>query len=394
MAEKENHMKATGIKTRLVPHGWKEAGIYLLTLNVDGWKPVLGELAGDAERARIEASALGIRVSQEIQRLPQFYPQIKILAKQIMPDHLHVVLQVTEPLPVALGLVVRGLKQGCNRAWREVSLAREDGALAASEDVGKAAMQSPSGLTAKVDQAYAAIQSPSALTAKVNQAYAAIQSPSALTAKVDQAYAAIQSPSALTATTDAGIRSGALFETGYHVRALIDRGQLKKMIDYVHDNPRRLAVRREKAAYFRIHRNITAAGRTFDAYGNTELLKGRCLSVVCHGGWTRQEKEAYRQERLSAAREGAALAGAFISKQESDIRNEAIAAGGSIILLIENGFPERYKPQGRWFNLCAEGRLLLLAPWAHRKENHTISRDQCLQLNRMAEEIEAERAKR
>lgn len=352
MAEKENHMESADIRTRLVPHGWKEAGIYLLTLNVDGWKPVLGELAGDVERARIEASALGIRVSQEIQRLPQFFPQIKILAKQIMPDHLHVVLQVMEPLPVALGLVVRGLKQGCNRAWREVI-------LAASEDVGKAPMESPS----------------------------------AETATKGQAYAAMESPSEGTANAGVDIQSGALFETGYHARALIEKGQLKHMIEYVHDNPRRLAVRKRKAAYFHVHKNITAAGRTFEAYGNTELLKGRCLSVVCHGGWNRHEQETYRQERLSAAKEGAALVGAFISRQESDIRNEAIEAGGSIILLIENGFPERYKPQGRWFDLCAEGRLLLLAPWAYRKEKHTISRNQCLRLNRMAEEIEAERAR-
>lgn len=370
MAEKENHMESAGIRTRLVPHGWKEAGIYLLTLNVDGWKPVLGELAGDAERARIEASALGIRVSQEIQRLPQFFPQIKILAKQIMPDHLHVVLQVMEPLPVALGLVVRGLKQGCNRAWREVI-------LAASEDVGKAAMESPSALTATTDVG----------------AIAAMESPSAETATKGQAYAAMESPSEGTANAGVDIQSGALFETGYHARALIEKGQLKHMIEYVHDNPRRLAVRKRKAAYFHVHKNITAAGRTFEAYGNTELLKGRCLSVVCHGGWNRHEQETYRQERLSAAKEGAALVGAFISRQESDIRNEAIEAGGSIILLIENGFPERYKPQGRWFDLCAEGRLLLLAPWAYRKEKHTISRNQCLRLNRMAEEIEAERAR-
>lgn len=165
------------------------------------------------------------------------------------------------------------------------------------------------------------------------------------------------------------------------------------MIGYVHDNPRRLAVQRENKALFHIQRKITTAGRTFDAYGNTELLKGRCLSVVCHGEWNRHEQETYRQGRITAAKEGAALVGAFISKQESDIRDEAIEAGGSIILLIENGFPERYKPQGRWFDLCAEGRLLLLAPWAYRKENHTISRDQCLRLNLVAEEIEAERAK-
>lgn len=47
------------IKTKIVPHGWKEAGIYLLTLNVNGRKPLLGRLEGTPEKARIEATELG-----------------------------------------------------------------------------------------------------------------------------------------------------------------------------------------------------------------------------------------------------------------------------------------------------------------------------------------------
>jgi len=125
------------VKTRIVPHGWREAGIYLLTLNVNGRKPLLGRLEGTPEKARIEATDLGVRVSQEIQHISSYYPQIQVLAKQLMPDHLHVVLYVKEPLPVAIGLVVRGLKQGCNRAVREI----------AERNYVLAAMQSPSGMT-------------------------------------------------------------------------------------------------------------------------------------------------------------------------------------------------------------------------------------------------------
>ena len=39
-----------------------------------------------------------------------------------MPDHLHGILFVTEPLPVHLGRVINGFKAGCNKAARELGL--------------------------------------------------------------------------------------------------------------------------------------------------------------------------------------------------------------------------------------------------------------------------------
>ena len=44
--------------------------------------------------------------------------QIKILAITLMPDHIHGILHVTEPLPVHLGQVISGFKAGCNRIAR------------------------------------------------------------------------------------------------------------------------------------------------------------------------------------------------------------------------------------------------------------------------------------
>jgi len=54
--------------------------------------------------------------------IPRYYPQIKILALTVMPDHIHGILFVTEPLPVHLGKVINGFKTGCNRAARESGL--------------------------------------------------------------------------------------------------------------------------------------------------------------------------------------------------------------------------------------------------------------------------------
>jgi hypothetical protein len=67
---------------------------------------------------------------------------------------------------------------------------------------------------------------------------------------------------------------------------------------------------------------------------------------------------------------------------------EAMDRGYNIILLRENGFPPLYKPSGESFTTCSEGSLLQISPWEFHMERKTISREQCLILNRMAEEIQ------
>ena len=66
---------------------------------------------------------------------------------------------------------------------------------------------------------------------------------------------------------------------------------------------------------------------------------------------------------------------------------EAMNRGYNIILLRENGFPKLYKPTGEAFNACTQGRLLQISPWDYHMERRTISREECLQLNSMAEII-------
>ena len=46
-----------------------------------------------------------------------------------------------------------------------------------------------------------------------------------------------------------------------------------------------------------------------------------------------------------------------------------------------------WKPGGSQFDACAEGRLLLIAPWPHHNERLTITRAQCNVLNAIAREI-------
>ena len=66
---------------------------------------------------------------------------------------------------------------------------------------------------------------------------------------------------------------------------------------------------------------------------------------------------------------------------------EAMNRGYRMILVTENGFPPLYKPAGESFDACSAGRLLQASPWQYHMERRTISREQCLMLNRLVEDI-------
>ena len=91
---------------------------------------------------------------------------------------------------------------------------------------------------------------------------------------------------------------------------------------------------------------------------------------------------------LACGEAGGVLISAAIATREKEVMREAMDRGYNIILLRENGFPPLYKPSGESFTVCSEGRLLQISPWEFHMERKTISREQCLILNRMAEEIQ------
>lgn len=111
------------MKRRMAGHNYHGRGIYMITLCVEKRIPRLGALRGpDSCHSQpwVSLSSLGKHVEAEWLGIPRYYPQIKVLALTVMPDHLHGILFVMEPLPVHLGKVINGFKAGCNRAAREM----------------------------------------------------------------------------------------------------------------------------------------------------------------------------------------------------------------------------------------------------------------------------------
>ena len=70
--------------------------MYMITMEVENRRPLFGKVvgnpdaaAGSVEAPHIELSPLGAAVQAEWQGIPRYYPQIEIMAVQMMPDHMH-----------------------------------------------------------------------------------------------------------------------------------------------------------------------------------------------------------------------------------------------------------------------------------------------------------------
>ena len=113
------------MKRRHDHHDYQSPCIYMITLAINGRRPLLGTVHGPDEshpQPWFCPAPLGNRIAQCWHEMPQFYPQVRLLALQLMPDHLHGIIHITDRLPRHLGHVINGFKVGCNRVARELSL--------------------------------------------------------------------------------------------------------------------------------------------------------------------------------------------------------------------------------------------------------------------------------
>lgn len=131
-----------------------------------------------------------------------------------------------------------------------------------------------------------------------------------------------------------GIYAQSIFEKNFHDRFLRKDHSLDVIFRYIRQNPYRLLVRRLYPDYW-----------------------------------------------MYAAANGGVLVSPFISGKEKEIRDNAEAEGSKIILISNEAFGERYKPGGKNFQMCEEGRMLIVSP----RQTLPGSRNTYLLLNSLAE---------
>ena len=303
-------------------NGWDYRGraIYHFTMPVEARYPLFGTLEGEsAEKAFVRLNPFGRQVCRMLSGLAQFYEQkgyaLKVLTQMVMPDHIHLVIQVLEPLPQSIGAVVRGFKSACTKIYKEEYFSSGENAAKVHGEEEEAPVH-----------------------------FARIFAGRGSIWQQDPAY--------------------------YHERILHAPGQLRRMIDYVKDNPRRLWLKTRNPDLFRLHRHTEAHGLSFTSMGNHFLLDwpDRQAVEVSRSAVANQVEERLRTV-LAAAHNGAVTYTAAISKGEQHIARTLREQGYPLVVLLNDGFPKEgspheryYKPGGVYFEACSRGQLLLLEP--------------------------------
>ena len=361
-------------------HDYRQRGLYMVTMVIDGRKRLFGNIAGRAngrpgtdEAPHVMLSALGRCVlEEEVPKIHRYYPEVEVWRVAIMPDHIHLLLMVRETLRDGkhLGMVVRGFKTGCSRAWWRLQDEAALGGKAPSTTAGKEAPSTAAGKEA-----------PGTAAGK--------EAPG--TATGGNAPGAAPVPKASPLGKE--LLRPVLFEKGYHDRIINRPGMLENIKRYMQENPLRARIREECPKLMERQLHLWIGGREYAAFGNLFLLKFPIKEQVFfhrrdpRTGQPTEQTDDYQREHdrlLRLAEEGTVLVTPGISKGESLVVSDALDARLPLILLQKEPISEYWKPPQRRFYACAAGHLLILSPWV---VDGTSDYSRFHQLNAYAREI-------
>ena len=179
------------------------------------------------------------------------------------------------------------------------------------------------------------------------------------------------------------------------VRPMSRRGQLNAMIHYVQMNPIRLATKILKPGFFYVQRDVEVNGYHFNAVGDISILQAKRF-VPVHVRHKMEEMARNGEDQalrdymngcVLEARQGAVMVSPFISKNEQRVLDVLLKEERTIIYVASNGFREYFKPSNLLFDAVAEGRALILAPDSYDPDKRFLSREDCIALNTVAEEL-------
>ncbi len=416
---------------RAFAHDYSARGIYHITIHVaDGLGHPFGHVVGSLEAPdgstdapRVALTPVGQMVEQELRSIPSFYPMLELQTHVVMPEHLHFILEAHDDITsrngkrVPLGTVIAGFKKGCNRRYWELT-----GQDAQAGSNGQAVITGQATAThqGKPDGANTA-SLPSAAPASLPSAAsvgAPVVSPPSVTATP-----ATQAPYKVPSKASTGRPS--LFGPGFCDVMPLRAGQLATQRAYIKANPRNRLLRtscpwlsiqrggiataltpaalrgylqRECSPSVTTPEALAAIDRqlllapdgliTCDSFGDRQLLSRPLLPVVCHRKDTPRLSEQ-KARCLEAAQHGTILVSARIARGEQAIIDEAVNHGFPVILISDNGYPDRFHPSAERQALCATRHLLLLTPWQYkyRKAEANISPVLCKTMNCLAQAL-------
>lgn len=301
---------------------WKGEGIYHLTFNVRDRDPLLGTICGTETDARVELTPIGFAISADLSKIEERYPGVKLCAKQLMPEHLHVVLWVQSADAPSIRQIAHGFRLGVTKMVREANVARSQ----YMNGNGSADVAHPRYINGNGTE-----------------------------------------------------KDGLLLDRPF-IRTLSHKGQLRAMIDYVHSNPYRRLVKSKNPELFTLHHCTEKGGLAFRSMGNHWLLDWPMRQLVeCQRSATQEDWDKQLRHLMKYAEQGTVTYSAVANKGESYIVRHIREAGYPVVILLRNGFPQAgsedekyYKPGGVYFDICAKGRLLMLESYPENFDHEQV----------------------
>lgn len=327
----------------------------------DGWLSVAEarelSLDPDEVEAKIVFSELGRAIFAHFRRMGEFTSGLRPVYCAIMPDHLHLLVEVVSELARPLGNAIGGFKTGCEKIYVKQG---GEGRLFAEGFVDEIVLRAGQ-LSQEFDYL---VDNPRRLAIKklypdLFKVSREIKVDFRLKPKGQEPPEGGGRADDVVSSAPSAPAEGRFSAVGNHFLLL-----------------------RHSFHQIQVSRRFFAYAR--DARG--KLLKDDPPAVATSEF---QEKLA---AALASAKRGAVVISPCISQGEREIARRVFEAGGRVITLANKGFSPLYKPGGKLFESCAKGNLLMLAPrgWPYQPAERTMTRIDAMILNRIAQLIAGE----
>ena len=340
-------MIMTSYRPRNPGHDYYGRGVYLITLVVNQRAPLLGQLGKDVAHPGVMLSPLGEMVKQMWESIPEKQEahgnRVAVHACVCMPDHFHGVIEVLEPMQWSLGDIMQAFKAACTSCWQQRQ--GHDHSTNRPISVDCYSDKAPQWLREKA----LIYHNEGALIRNLSK-------------RQRQEYYAL-----------VGREHRPLFDDNYDDTVCLDERHREAMIAYVHDNPRRAILRRALPQMMQRSLHVRIGGRDYGTFGNLFLLRWvHKLQVQCHRRHpvsrepyeTTNDYEQQHQQWVSAVMQGATvIVTPGISRGEQMMKNECLKKGYPLIHIQKDPINAYWKPEKMRFEACANGSLLILAPW-------------------------------
>lgn len=322
-------MQTTSHRARKSWNDYSGCGIYHITIVTYNRKRVFGELNRDPVHPQVILTKFGQFVAEQWLKIPDIQSakgrKVSVLGHQVMPDHIHGILRVEEPMDVSMGCIIRDFKAVCAKECRRIY------------QPNLADLLEHPDTQARLER----------MSHRQREEYYT------------------------------SIGAEPLFDDNYDDTICYRKGQLENIIRYVQDNPRRAILRAMQPDFFKRIQHITIDGVDFAAYGNLFLLRRPWKEqVFCHRWRMDGEKRDYstpyemtdeyqyqRSAWLQAAEDGAVLITPGISKGEQQLVKDCMEQELPLIHLQSEPIGTNWHPEYKRYDLCASGKLLILSPW-------------------------------